>query len=265
MSGTIWTKFFWSDWQADPALRLCSYAARGLWMDMLCIAATHDPIGYVSVAGRGLSETDIARMTGGSESEAHALILELEQNGVFSRDRKGTIYSRRMIGDAKKSAIAMKNGKKGGNPNLSNETVILPSVKGEVKPPDKPQEPLPITQTELKELPDRSGQRNSYPDDFQAFWKAYPTDPNMSKKEAFKEWRRLSPEKRIAAMAGVPGFRRYCEANKWYRPQYADGFLKEEKFEGYTAEPSLSPEQIAENMDKADRLMRRGKYAENAA
>lgn len=117
-------------------------------MDMLCIAASHDPIGYVSVAGHGLSETDIARMTGGSESVACALLGELERNGVFSRDRKGTIYSRRMVSDAKKAAIAKKNGKNGGNPTLSKETVISSSDKGPDKPPLKPHIPVSITQEE---------------------------------------------------------------------------------------------------------------------
>lgn len=120
MSGTVWTKFYWSDWESDPALRLCSLAAQGLWMRMLCIASAHDPIGYVAVAGRGLEETSLARMTGCSESEVRDLLGELDRNGVFSRDRTGRIYSRRMIADAKRSAISRKNGKKGGNPSLGN-------------------------------------------------------------------------------------------------------------------------------------------------
>lgn len=120
MSGVIWTKFFWSDWETDPALRLCSFAAQGLWMRMLCIAAVHDPIGYVAVAGRGLDETSIARMTGGLESEVSSLLGELDRNGVFSRDRHGRIYSRRMVSDAKKSAAARKFGKEGGNPKLKH-------------------------------------------------------------------------------------------------------------------------------------------------
>lgn len=119
MSGTVWTKFYWSDWESDPALRLCSFAAQGLWMRMLCIAASHDPIGYVCVAGRPLGVTDLARLTGASETEVGVLVAELEQNGVCSRDRQARIYSRRMVRDAKASAIAKKNGKLGGNPSLS--------------------------------------------------------------------------------------------------------------------------------------------------
>lgn len=134
MSGTIWTKFYWSDWETDPALRLCSFEAQGLWMRMLCIAAAHDPIGYVAVAGRALDETALARLTGCQESEAKALVGELERNGVFSRDRQGRIYSRRMVTDARKAAIAKKNGKKGGNPSLSNDWGNSASDKGGDKP-----------------------------------------------------------------------------------------------------------------------------------
>jgi len=120
MTSLAWTKFFWTDWESDPALRLCSYAAQGLWMRMLCIASAHVPIGYVAVAGRALDSSTIARMTGGSEAEVQTLLGELERNGVFSRDRTGRIYSRRMVRDAKKSAMARKNGKMGGNPKLGN-------------------------------------------------------------------------------------------------------------------------------------------------
>jgi hypothetical protein len=132
-------------------------------MDMLCIAAAHDPIGYVAVAGRGLSETDIARMTGGSESEVHALLGALDQNGVFSRDRKGTIYSRRMVLDAKRAAIARKNGKNGGNPSLSSNNENSSSDKGADKPRLKPQEPLTIIQEPESSSSLRSEPREAKP------------------------------------------------------------------------------------------------------
>ncbi len=145
MASLAWTKFFWSDWESDPALKLCSLAAQGLWMRMLCIAASHDPIGYVAVAGRGLSETDLARMTGASGSEVSALLGELDQNGVCSRDAKGRIYSRRMIRDARKSAEARKNGKKGGNPTHRKDTEkasgVNPKDKATLNGVDKPQKP----------------------------------------------------------------------------------------------------------------------------
>ncbi|MEW6632253.1 MAG: hypothetical protein AB1440_15375 [Pseudomonadota bacterium] len=145
MSGTIWSKFFWSDWEADPNLRLCSLAAQGLWMRMLCIAAAHEPIGYVAIAGKGLDEAALARLAGCASIELGALLGELESNRVFSRDRHGRIYSRRMIADARKARAARRNGLKGGNPSLSKERTIPPSDKRRAragdKAGDKPQSP----------------------------------------------------------------------------------------------------------------------------
>lgn len=126
MAGTVWTKFYWSDWLSDLGLRRCSVEARGLWIDMLCIAAGHDPIGYVAVNGEGLSEDEIAKIACLSPTVCSTLIGELERNGVFSRDRNGKIYSRRMVRDEKKASKARRNGKKGGNPSLRKITGIPP-------------------------------------------------------------------------------------------------------------------------------------------
>ncbi|RVD55585.1 hypothetical protein EN828_27700 [Mesorhizobium sp. M2D.F.Ca.ET.185.01.1.1] len=141
MSGTIWSKFFWSDWESDPNLRLCSLAAQGLWMRMLCIAAAHEPIGYVAIAGKGLDEAALARLSGCPEAELGALLAELEQNRVFSRDRRGRVYSRRMIADARKARVARRNGLKGGNPSLSRESAFSASDKRRARAGDKPQSP----------------------------------------------------------------------------------------------------------------------------
>ncbi len=118
MAATTWGKFYWSDWRGDPALRACGLAARGLWMEMLCIAASHDPVGYVCINGRPLGAPDLARMAGATEAEVSGLLAELERNGVFSRDRRGRIHSRRMVRDAKRSEEGRKHGRLGGNPSL---------------------------------------------------------------------------------------------------------------------------------------------------
>jgi len=137
MSGTTWTKFYWSDWSNDPALRLCSLAAQGLWMRCLCIAAESQPIGYVTVNGTALNASDLAILAGSNEAEVSNLLGELERKGVFSRDASGRIYSRRIVRDAQRSAIAQKNGKLGGNPSLckngENPSPVNPRVKGQLK------------------------------------------------------------------------------------------------------------------------------------
>jgi hypothetical protein len=165
MSATVWSKFYWSDWLSDAGLRRSSFAAKGLWIDMLCIAAQSDPIGYLTVKKVPLSVNDIARMCGGSEPEVRALITELEGNGVLSRDRNGTIYSRRMTRDDKKARTAQKNGKLGGNPTLRNNTVISASDNHQDKCEVKPQ--IPLATSQKKTL-------LAYDEKFEEAWQGYP-------------------------------------------------------------------------------------------
>jgi hypothetical protein len=165
MSATVWSKFYWSDWLSDAGLRRSSFAARGLWIDMLCIAAQSDPIGYLTVNNEILSVQDIARMVGGSEPEVSTLIDELDRNGVLSRDRTGKIYSRRMVRDDKKARVAQKNGKLGGNPTLRNNSGNSPSDNHRDKCEVKPQ--IPITTNQKKTLLARD-------EKFEEAWQVYP-------------------------------------------------------------------------------------------
>lgn len=159
MSANPWDKFFWNDWDNDPALKLCSFAAQGLWMRCLCICAKSDPKGYVSVNGNPLNAMDIARLTGGQISEVETLLQELALNGVFSRDRTQRIYSRRMVRDVKKTATARNNGKMGGNPSIGKIRGIPPSVNPPLKGGDNTQKPEARSQKENKEEKKGRGSR----------------------------------------------------------------------------------------------------------
>jgi hypothetical protein len=121
-----WMKFYPSDWRADPALRMCSIGARGLWMEMLCIM--HEAHGYLKVNDKELLPRQLAALAGCSADDVTAYLLELSDAGVFSRDEAGVIYSRRMRKDIQRAEEDKANGRKGGNPRL----------KGGVNPPDNP-------------------------------------------------------------------------------------------------------------------------------
>ena len=97
---------------------------------------------------------------------------------------------------------------------------------------------------------------------FQKFWTAYPTDPLMSKKKAKAEWERLNAADRAAALQTVPAFRDLCASRVTYRPVHAWRFLAERRFDGFMRPPPIDAAKIAEARDRADRLLRRGKYAE---
>lgn len=157
-SSNPWTKFFWNDYETDPKVKLCSLAAQGLWMRMLCICAKSRPVGFLSLAGRPLTIADVARLAGEAPSVVQTLIEELELNGVFSRDRNQCIYSRRMVSDEKKSKTNAENGKKGGDASVGKQRGIFQSPKRKygrkIERDPEPHKPEAISQKEkLKESP----------------------------------------------------------------------------------------------------------------
>jgi hypothetical protein len=99
-----WMKFWPQDWHRDPALRCCGAAARGMWIDMICLMHEGTPYGHLTINGKPATMRQIGAITGVGEEQATELTAELEEAGVFSRTRNRTIYSRRMVRDATKSA-----------------------------------------------------------------------------------------------------------------------------------------------------------------
>jgi hypothetical protein len=96
-----WFKFYPSDWRADVALRACSFAARGLWIDLLSLM--HESDGELRLNGRALSVRQIATLIGARVREVTRLLSELEAAQVFSRTADGAIFSRRMKRDRARS------------------------------------------------------------------------------------------------------------------------------------------------------------------
>lgn len=110
----------------DPAVRSVSYAARGLWMDMLSLMHQSDRRGYLQVNGKPVNAELLARLTGAISTPTESstdvvsrLLQELEDSGVYSRTDTGIIYNRRMVRDEHKRALCAEAGKKGGgNPTF---------------------------------------------------------------------------------------------------------------------------------------------------
>src|SRR5579864_7146499 len=118
MSNHRYSKFWWQDWQGDKALQCCSMAARGFWMELLCLAHEGTPYGHIVVNGKSPSSKTLAKMLRQRSHDVIRWLSELEENGVFSRTSDGTIYSRRMVKDIEKTAKFKEYGKRGGNPKL---------------------------------------------------------------------------------------------------------------------------------------------------
>jgi hypothetical protein len=98
-----WIKYYPSDWQAEPTLRTCSLASKGLWIEMLGLMAHSVRHGYLCKMNSldPMPPEDLAKFIAQPLDEIMRLLQELEGNGVFSRTCDGLIYSRRLLKDAK--------------------------------------------------------------------------------------------------------------------------------------------------------------------
>jgi hypothetical protein len=114
-----WMKFYPSDWRADPALRTCSLAARGLWIEMLALMHEAQPYGHLLINSNKVTPEQLAVLVGAPAKQVREMLLMLAKAGVYSIDEKtGDIISRRMLRDKAKAERDKANGKGGGNPRL---------------------------------------------------------------------------------------------------------------------------------------------------
>lgn len=113
-----WLRWSFDAWLRDAGLRMCSPAARGIWMDLLAIAAASDDPGTIIIAGEVPSTGELAKLIGIRKSTFESCLGELERRQVFSRDSRGAIYSRRMKREASDYLWSVREGAKGGNPML---------------------------------------------------------------------------------------------------------------------------------------------------
>ncbi len=114
-------QFYPADWRKDLALSSCSLSARGLWIELMCVAHESDEYGVLSVNRKPLTTQQLARTVGESPAVIGKLLEELEQAGVFSRNEAGAIFSRRMVKDEHLRNVRASAGRLGGNPNLLNQ------------------------------------------------------------------------------------------------------------------------------------------------
>ncbi len=111
-----WDKWFWADWAADTGLRLCSLAAKGLWIEMLAIMAKSKIKGFLLDGESKMESKTLAELERTTEDEIERLLAELFSHGVPSKDMMGVIYNRRMAREGRISAVRSEAGKLGGRP-----------------------------------------------------------------------------------------------------------------------------------------------------
>lgn len=100
-------QFYPGDWLKDAELRRCSHAAKGVWIDMLCLMFECDERGVLATAGRAWTFDEIVRAVGGEPELTLSCLHELLEKRVARRRASlgkpdcsvGAIYSARMVRD----------------------------------------------------------------------------------------------------------------------------------------------------------------------
>jgi hypothetical protein len=125
-----WFKFWPSDWRGDEKLRVCSLAARGLWIECLALMHKAEPYGHLLVNGVPPTLQELGKLVAATAGETARVLEELKAKGVCSVTEAGVIFSRRMVRDKAKELQASVDGKRGGNPLLTNS--VKATLKGGV-------------------------------------------------------------------------------------------------------------------------------------
>jgi hypothetical protein len=284
-----WMKFYPRDWRGDQALRAVSIAARGLWMECLCVMHEASPYGHLVLNGAPVEAPILARMTGTTEEEVKALMAELAQAGVSSVTRGGVVFSRRMVTDfarankgrkavEKRYAQAAETNDENGTPSRSSSTkptTQKPETRSQK--PDIPSgytsgaapQPPPVALVPFIEIPtnrfETAGEQYPvYEPLIEDFQKLYPAVDVRAELRKMRGWS-LSHPLKCKTRRGMKAF-----INGWLSRQQDKGSVTRETFGGHhgTGSPNRSQsgastahqrhlEGLALLVDEADRAAER--------
>ena len=217
-------QFYPGDWLKDPALRSCSPAARGVWIDLVCLLHEMPQRGVFRNGKESpWSAKKCAQLVIGARS-AH--VTELVSKGVLAVARSdGALYSKRMVRDELKRRHRQQAGQKGGWQKASNRL-----AKGKQNPSsrarpssssssststsvstDKQTAPVLVAEAASEEEPRRKQTKGS--EAFEAWWDQYPKAGKASKKKAWDVWRKDGLE--TAATEIMAGLAEWHKSERW--------------------------------------------------
>lgn len=252
-------QFYPADWRKDPALSTCSLAARGLWIELMCVAHESDEYGVLCVNGKPISDAQIARIVGEVPNLVVKLIKELETAGVFSRRQDGAIYSRRMVADEHIRNVRAAAGRLGGNPvlvdrlvdrtdeeDLSNGSNLLKQTNKHRTTPSSSSSSSGVNLSDANaSSPDVRSKTTA--NRFADFWQAWPrSERKDAKGKCEKKWRSqnldLIADKILAHVAVSKGSRKWVEG---FEPSPLR-YLSERRWEdGDVVLAEYQPEEVA--------------------
>ena len=133
-------QFYPRDWLNHPGLKLCSLAARGLLMDLMCLMHDGEPYGHLQMHGQVLGVEEIAALLGRKPREVRRLLDEILSKKLLETGPENVLFSPRMVRDEHIRNVRAAAGKKGGNPALvgtasdTGKDNLLHNQNGKQKP-----------------------------------------------------------------------------------------------------------------------------------
>tara|TARA_R110000803_G_scaffold43701_7_gene93047 strand:+ start:4763 stop:5530 length:768 start_codon:yes stop_codon:yes gene_type:complete len=167
-----WMKFYPSDWLSDAGVRGCPLAARGLWIDMLCLMWASPQRGYLlHPSGTAVLDQELAGMVGETPGNVRRGLESLDRIGVLSRTDEGVAYNRRMVRE--ESARVATRGRVVKHRSNADVTPLVTVQRSEVR-------------DQRSEVRTKAPPKAVNAPEFDAFWEVYPR--KTAKAEARKSW-----------------------------------------------------------------------------
>lgn len=197
-------QFYTSDWLNDPALKVCSWEAKGLWIDLLCLMHEGNPYGHLTLPnGKAIDQKMIKKMLNFDEKMAKKfpkVFQELEENGVIKRTENDIFYSKRMVADELERQDWRERQQKlrMGKENKCHENVTAKSHRSSSSPSSSSSKNITPTPNGGSEF-------------FPKFWEVYPRKQDKAKSEAI--WIR----KNLDAIADriISAVQRHKQGSQW--------------------------------------------------
>jgi uncharacterized phage protein (TIGR02220 family) len=133
-----WRKQFVAEYLTDQRVQLATPAARGVLLDIECLAYVGESPGRLMLQGRAMTAAEIARLRGYDVAEVEKAIAELLALGLLTRDESGVLCCPSLLAEAserERERTKKRRQRQGGNgavPALSPES---PATVPQAVPP----------------------------------------------------------------------------------------------------------------------------------
>ena len=89
---------FPEEWLGDMMLSMCSYSAKGAWMDLMCFMHKSEKYGHLVSDGKALTKSDIASLLKfKDEKEFDSAWEELLSKGVLKKNAQDEFFSEKLL------------------------------------------------------------------------------------------------------------------------------------------------------------------------